>query len=549
MGINGYDTTLDVSDSSESDSEENLVLSNGERNKSPTNSQRTSSSCEESFVVSPTPSFSNPVAGAEASAMSGLSSPIHNPTLVSEDNPVFNTQSRVSAGGARGAATGKQVFTNGSNLYKAAASPSVQVRTPSSALKAAILEEEELMLRDSEKKSSDKVLLDLPGSDAKAPALYQRGLGGAGRRLFEGEEDKEEEESVLARPKEASKKANEKKNGGLVSVGSGMGLVWGNGEGDVLSLLGENKLECLLKPCMRKEILKCRMIRKRGIVGSYPVFEMLLDIPGIPEDKAFLLCARKRKKSKSSYYVISMKRDSLTRDSEGYIAKLRGNILGSEYTLFRKTADSDKEVSGDELMCVKYRQTLLSKDGGPRAMTAIFTDPMHWSHVNANRDLLRHYKETKEAARAKNGYLRPDQHRDEEGAPKKLSPDQGGQAFPPLIILKNLEPQWREDLQSYVLDFKGRVTEASVKNFVMVEATNLAPLGKISGEVVKVDSMFSKEQSLGGGRVPGPKRKETVIFGKRGKNEFSLDVGYPCSILQAFAMAIASTDFKMVNSL
>ena len=46
VGINGYDTTLDVSDSSESDSEENLVLSNGERNKSPTNSQRTSSSCE-----------------------------------------------------------------------------------------------------------------------------------------------------------------------------------------------------------------------------------------------------------------------------------------------------------------------------------------------------------------------------------------------------------------------------------------------------------------------------------------------------------------------
>ena len=40
-----------------------------------------------------------------------------------------------------------------------------------------------------------------------------------------------------------------------------------------------------------------------------------------------------------------------------------------------------------------------------------------------------------------------------------------------LIFLKNRPPQWNAQLNCYVLNFKGRVTMASVKNFQLVKPT------------------------------------------------------------------------------
>lgn len=37
-----------------------------------------------------------------------------------------------------------------------------------------------------------------------------------------------------------------------------------------------------------------------------------------------------------------------------------------------------------------------------------------------------------------------------------------------LIQLHNKTPSWNDDTQSYVLNFHGRVTQASVKNFQIV---------------------------------------------------------------------------------
>lgn len=40
-----------------------------------------------------------------------------------------------------------------------------------------------------------------------------------------------------------------------------------------------------------------------------------------------------------------------------------------------------------------------------------------------------------------------------------------------LTVLKNRPPQWNTQLNCYVLNFKGRVTMASVKNFQLVKPT------------------------------------------------------------------------------
>lgn len=41
-----------------------------------------------------------------------------------------------------------------------------------------------------------------------------------------------------------------------------------------------------------------------------------------------------------------------------------------------------------------------------------------------------------------------------------------------LVILHNKQPVWNDDTQSYVLNFHGRVTQASVKNFQIVHESD-----------------------------------------------------------------------------
>jgi tubby-related protein 1 len=41
-----------------------------------------------------------------------------------------------------------------------------------------------------------------------------------------------------------------------------------------------------------------------------------------------------------------------------------------------------------------------------------------------------------------------------------------------LVELKNKTPVWNEESQSYVLNFHGRVTQASVKNFQIIHESD-----------------------------------------------------------------------------
>ncbi|KAE8694022.1 Tubby-like F-box protein 2 [Hibiscus syriacus] len=91
------------------------------------------------------------------------------------------------------------------------------------------------------------------------------------------------------------------------------------------------------------------------------------------------------------------------------------------------------------------------------------------------------------------------------------------------LTLKNKAPIWHEQLQCWCLDFKGRVTVASVKNFQLVTA------GELSHNI-------------------SPEEQEKVIlqFGKIGKDIFTMDYRYPLSTFQAFAICLSSFDTKPV---
>lgn len=88
-----------------------------------------------------------------------------------------------------------------------------------------------------------------------------------------------------------------------------------------------------------------------------------------------------------------------------------------------------------------------------------------------------------------------------------------------LLILKNKAPGWHEQLQCWCLNFNGRVTVASVKNFQLVA-------------------------SMGDGAA---QEHENVIlqFGKVGKDVFTMDYQYPISAFQAFAICLSSFDTKI----
>ena len=83
--------------------------------------------------------------------------------------------------------------------------------------------------------------------------------------------------------------------------------------------------------------------------GLYPTYFLHLE----REDgkKIFLLAGRKRKKSTTSNYIISTDPTDLSRGGEAFVAKLRSNILGTQFTLYD---DGRKLTSRQELAAMIY---------------------------------------------------------------------------------------------------------------------------------------------------------------------------------------------------
>lgn len=86
-----------------------------------------------------------------------------------------------------------------------------------------------------------------------------------------------------------------------------------------------------------------------------------------------------------------------------------------------------------------------------------------------------------------------------------------------MIFLKNKTPKWDEAHGGHVLNFQGRVTESSVKNFQLCW-----PEGDDADDVI-------------------------MQFGRVGKHKFTLDLKFPLAPIQAFAIAVACLDGKIAD--
>ncbi|XP_045561166.1 tubby-related protein 1 isoform X4 [Salmo salar] len=246
--------------------------------------------------------------------------------------------------------------------------------------------------------------------------------------------------------------------------------------------------EFAMQPAQQGVTVKCKMTRdKRGMdKGLYPTYYLHLD----NEKKVFLLAGRKRKKSTTSNYLISIDPTDLSRGGENFIGKLRSNMMGTKFTVFDNALHPDRALpdmsnARQELAAIIYETNVLGIKG-PRRLTVII----------------------------------PGMGKDSERVPIRPRSDNNGllmkfqnRKMDNLIELHNKTPTWNDDTASHVLNFNGRVTQASIKNFQIVHSKDEAYI--------------------------------VMQFGRVADDAFTLDYSYPMCAVQAFAIALSSFDGKI----
>ncbi|CAG5908399.1 unnamed protein product [Menidia menidia] len=247
-----------------------------------------------------------------------------------------------------------------------------------------------------------------------------------------------------------------------------------------------------LRPAPRDVTIQCRVTRdRRGMEkGIYPTYYLHME----KEDgkRVFLMAGRKRKKCKTSNYLISTDPTDLSRDTTSYIGKLRSNVLGTKFTVYdggenpeKKPFIKESESVRQELAAICYETNVLGFKG-PRKMTVIIPGMLE----NDERVSIRP-KEESETLLTRHATGKTDK----------------------LVTLVNKSPSWNEQTQSYVLNFHGRVTQASVKNFQIIHPDN--------------DDYI------------------VMQFGRVAEDVFSMDYSFPMCALQAFAITLSSFDGKL----
>ena len=215
----------------------------------------------------------------------------------------------------------------------------------------------------------------------------------------------------------------------------------------------------------------------------------------LKESDTFLLAAKKRSAigNKTANYLISIDKDDLSRKSDNYVGKLRSNMLGTEFNVYDNgvnpnsgdaTAGSNK--IRQELGLALYASNLLGSRG-PRKMRVVI--PV--VDERTNRRVV----------------FQP--RTDNERITQKFKERDLDQLF----YMINKPPRWNEQVGAYVLNFNGRVTMSSVKNFQLIN----------------------------------PEDQERVVlqFGRVAKEKFTMDFQSPLSPFQAFALCLSSFDSKL----
>lgn len=180
----------------------------------------------------------------------------------------------------------------------------------------------------------------------------------------------------------------------------------------------------------------------------------------------------------------------MDKNNPAYLGKLRGNAAGSIYQLYdfglQPNNDYDRSKFRVSMGYIEYESNFLGMKG-PRKLRAIIPKVQNFEDF----DMFKFSEE------------------------ESLSEFAGSN----VVRFRNKSPRWNERLKSYALNFGGRVKQASIKNFILVD-----------------DSCSLDEEE----KVPS-----SMVFGKIDENSFALEFTHPLSLFQAFGIAMSEFDFKL----
>ncbi|CAL9118362.1 unnamed protein product [Musa textilis] len=321
----------------------------------------------------------------------------------------------------------------------------------------------------------------------------------------------------------------------------------------------------LKQPGPRDTPIQC-FIRRERATSTFLLFLGLSPSLQGQNDK-LLLAARKIRRATSTDFVISLTADDFSRASSSYIGKVRqvisstslraassapccfpyglfgifsrSNFLGTKFTVYDSQPPCDAAMSSSN----RSNRRIHSKQVSPRVPAvnysiASISYELNVLRTRGPRRIQCTMRSIPISSIQEGGsvptptsFLHPISQRvcslavaqgkqpavDVSSTPASAPVRTNGEP----LVLKNKAPRWHEQLQCWCLNFRGRVTVASVKNFQLVAAVD--PSSGVS---------------------PAEQEKVILQFGKIGKDIFTMDYRYPLSAFQAFAICLTSFDTK-----
>ncbi|CAA0833861.1 Tubby-like F-box protein 2 [Striga hermonthica] len=280
----------------------------------------------------------------------------------------------------------------------------------------------------------------------------------------------------------------------------------------------------LKQPGPRNAPIQCFIKRDRA-TSTYRLYFGL--VPSEDENDKLLLAAKRIRRPTSTDFIISLVADDFSRASNTFVGKLRSNFLGTKFTIYDSqppNADSaaafrqSRRFSASQVSprlpaynyavaTVCYELNVLRTRGPRRMRCTMHSIPTSSVLAGGTAPTPMSFPHPPRPAS-----LPP------AGSSKRAEKDGSDSAE---LVLRNKAPRWHEQLQCWCLNFKGRVTVASVKNFQLVAAVDPAA------------------------DVPAGEQEKVILqFGKIGKDMFTMDYRYPLSAFQAFSICLSSFDTK-----
>jgi len=287
----------------------------------------------------------------------------------------------------------------------------------------------------------------------------------------------------------------------------------------------------LKQPGPRDGTLKC-FIRRNRTTQTYYLYIGLTE--ALADDGKFLLAARKCRKPTCTDYLISLDKVDMSKGSSTYIGKLRSNFLGTKFTVYDAHPPYDGAVVSKSRSAhvigfnqvfpripagnypvshISYELNVLGSRG-PRRMNCVMDSiPASAVEEGGKAPTQTEFPLSSLDSFPSIPFFRSKLARIDTASQSSTQKEDR-------LVLKNKSPRWHEQLQCWCLNFRGRVTVASVKNFQLVASDD--------------NGSGSQEND-----------KVILQFGNIGKDLFTMDYRYPISAFQAFAICLSSFDTKI----